>query len=88
MMMNCRELAEIVARGGELSLRQRLALRLHLRLCPPCRDYAEQIDKLGEVACDAVEADMSRDCCQETVRRLENSILTECGLAEEPVKKR
>lgn len=82
MAMSCRKLAEIVARGGaaELSLRQRFALKLHLRLCPPCRDYAEQIDKLGEMACEDVEAKMAEDCCNQTLKRLEDSILEECGL--------
>ena len=82
MGMNCRKLSEIFARGeaAELSLRQRLALRLHLSLCPPCRDYARQIDKLGEMACEDIEAKMAQDCCDQTLKRLEDSILEDCGL--------
>ena len=41
---------------------------------------AEQIDKLGEMACEDVEAKMDEDCCQQTLRRLENSILEDCGI--------
>lgn len=83
--MDCRELAQIVARGeaDRLSLRQRLALRLHMRLCPPCRCYAEQVDKLGQMACEEVERKMSEDCCSETLRRLETAILRDCGLAKD-----
>ena len=82
--MDCRQLTQIVARGDtdRLGLRQRLALRLHMKLCPPCRCYAEQMDQLGEMACEDVERKMSEDCCAETLKRLETSILEDCGLAE------
>lgn len=84
MSMTCRKLAELVARGdaARLSLRQRFALKLHLRLCPPCRDYTEQLDKLGEMACEDVEAKMAQDCCDQTLERLEDSILEDCGLRQ------
>lgn len=80
--MTCRKLAELVARGdtADLSFRRRFALKLHLRLCPPCRDYARQIDKLGEMACEDIEAKMSKDCCEKTLETLEASILEDCGL--------
>ena len=84
MNMTCRKLAELVAHGDacRLSLRQRFALKLHMRLCPPCRDYAKQLDKLGEMTCEDIEAKMSKDCCNQTLKRLEDSILEDCGLKD------
>lgn len=51
-MLTCREVARAVA-GEELEragLGRRMAVRLHLLLCPNCHRYAAQIRAIGETA--------------------------------------
>ena len=46
-MLRCRDLTERASEllDGDLSLRGRLALRLHLALCGMCRTYLDQLRK-------------------------------------------
>lgn len=41
----CRETADLLTRAKELklSLARRMALRMHLFFCPPCRNYRQQL---------------------------------------------
>ena len=44
-MLNCREISERASEfvDGELPLRTRVQMRLHLRLCRFCREYVRQM---------------------------------------------
>ena len=41
-MKNCLEITEDIEKGNvqKLSIRERIAIRMHLRLCPNCKHYA------------------------------------------------
>ena len=43
---SCRETADLLTRAKELklSLARRMALRMHLFFCPPCRNYRQQLE--------------------------------------------
>ena len=76
-MPTCRDLAAQV--GGcdseRPGLLRRWALRLHYRICPPCRRYRDQIRDLGEIA--------RRECpehCPDRTAALEARICDELGL--------
>ncbi len=47
-MLSCREVVDDADRwiAGELSWRQRLAMRLHLSMCRHCRRYIHQLKML------------------------------------------
>ncbi len=51
-MLTCKETAKAVAHDEVRTAPRwrRLALRLHLLMCPPCRRYAAQIRALGTAA--------------------------------------
>ncbi len=51
-MMTCKEVAGAVGRDEwrDALLLRRLALRLHLWMCPHCRRYAAQIRAIGTAA--------------------------------------
>jgi hypothetical protein len=46
-VLSCRDVTELATRymEGDLSLRARLAMRLHLTLCGMCRAYLDQLQK-------------------------------------------
>jgi predicted anti-sigma-YlaC factor YlaD len=46
-VLKCRDVTELATgyMEGELSLRARLAMRLHLKLCSMCRAYLDQLAK-------------------------------------------
>ena len=51
-MLTCKEVAESIGRDEwrDAPLWRRLALRLHLWMCPHCRRYAAQIRAIGMAA--------------------------------------
>ena len=51
-MLTCKEVATAIGRDEwcTASWRRRLALRLHLLMCAPCRRYAAQIRAIGTAA--------------------------------------
>ena len=51
-MLTCKEVATAIGRDEwcTASWRRRLALRLHLLMCAPCRRYAAQIRTIGTAA--------------------------------------
>lgn len=42
-MRTCREITETIEKGGvkRLSIKDRLAIRIHLRICKPCKAYSK-----------------------------------------------
>ena len=57
-MLSCQELTELVTDylEGRMSLGDRLRFRMHVAMCPPCREYLRQmeltVDTVGEL-CDS-----------------------------------
>ncbi len=51
MMLSCKEATRLAsdALDQPLPLRRRLALKLHLMLCPPCNRFARQITRLEQL---------------------------------------
>lgn len=47
-MISCKEATELMSQGQDrrLSLRERLALRLHLLFCAGCANFRRQLDVL------------------------------------------
>ena len=45
-MKKCRQITVLISQRADrpLTRSERLALRLHLMICPPCREYARQIE--------------------------------------------
>jgi len=58
--MNCRELTERVMalRAGDLSLRARLALRLHAALCDCCRNLLSTYDTTVAVSAELADREI------------------------------
>ncbi len=50
-MLSCKETARLISDrlDRNLPLRRRIALRLHLAMCYPCRAYKTQIDSLNRL---------------------------------------
>jgi len=42
-MMSCKEWAEVMASGHELTAYRKMILRFHLLICPPCAKYREHL---------------------------------------------
>ncbi len=59
LMLGCRQVARNVSRARDENLRgwARVATRLHLFLCPPCRAYARDIAALHRRIGSTVPAD-------------------------------
>lgn len=51
-MISCKDASKLMsrARDAKLSLRERLALRLHMAFCAMCRRYETQLGILSEMA--------------------------------------
>jgi hypothetical protein len=51
-MLNCKQMAELATEylEGQLGLRQRLGYYLHALLCPPCRNFRDQVEKTARAA--------------------------------------
>ncbi len=51
-MLNCKEATELMSQrlDRELSMSQKIGLRLHLMLCAGCRNYGRQMDFLRQVS--------------------------------------
>lgn len=49
-MIRCDELTRLAAEDGlgDLPLRRRMEVRLHLLLCPPCKRYLLQLQSIGD----------------------------------------
>ncbi|QUN06231.1 zf-HC2 domain-containing protein [Shewanella yunxiaonensis] len=52
MILNCREAARLLseAQERELSLGERLALRLHLMFCAGCRNFGKHVNVLRDLS--------------------------------------
>ncbi|WP_237065733.1 zf-HC2 domain-containing protein [Microbulbifer guangxiensis] len=50
-MKNCREITRLLseAQERELSLSERMGLRMHLAMCRGCRNFAEQMATLRKI---------------------------------------
>jgi len=61
-MINCEEHSRLASRDldGPLSVRERLSARLHRWLCPPCRQFQEQLNTIRR-ACEDGSADAAGD---------------------------
>ena len=71
--MNCRKVTEFLADylDGNLTWGQRFLFRLHLLLCPPCRNYLDSYRKTIAAAREALtEAKPSEDCPEALVRAI------------------
>lgn len=62
-MLTCKEISTLVSESldRKLSLRQRMAMRMHLLMCSMCRTYSRQMLVLRKVIRRAVNADYSRE---------------------------
>lgn len=60
-MLNCHEASCLISQAHErrLSLSERMKLRLHLRICRACRNFATGVPLLGKAA-RALAADEGR----------------------------
>lgn len=72
--MTCKEVSTLIARGelAEASLARRLAIRLHLAMCRPCRAFQRQLEAITRAARSAATspAEPSPDFETALVRRL------------------
>lgn len=52
MMMNCKDVSTLIARGEltKAPLMRRLAVRLHLAFCRRCRAFQQQLDAISRAA--------------------------------------
>ena len=73
-MLNCRELARLVASGEleDAGWWQRLSVRLHLLMCRFCKRYESQVRQLNEAARTSLRAVEPR---ADALERLERRIL-------------
>ena len=60
-MMSCKEAARLISeeRDHQLSLGQRMGLRMHLVMCTLCRGYKQNIEALGRIVARAGDAVLS-----------------------------
>jgi hypothetical protein len=60
-MMSCKEAARSISeeRDHQLSLGQRMGLRMHLVMCALCRGYKQNIEALGRIFARAGDAVLS-----------------------------
>ncbi|MDE2621651.1 MAG: zf-HC2 domain-containing protein [Betaproteobacteria bacterium] len=51
-MLNCRDATQLISENQErsLSLRERLALKLHLMMCSGCQNFKDQIGVIRFIA--------------------------------------
>lgn len=73
--MTCREIAEFLMQyaDGELPWRQRTAFKLHLALCPACREYLKSYEltvKLARLAATPDEEPVPASVPEELVRAI------------------
>ena len=75
-MMICREAVHHVSCEDveQLSRRQQRALKRHLRMCPPCRDYADQIRTIRRIF---KRKTKGMELTEDELRQLKDSIM-EC----------
>lgn len=83
--MNCRQLADAIASGRHrhLGVWGRFQLWWHRRMCPPCQDYVDQLQALGETL---RESCAEGEPCDGECERIEAEILERCygeGCAED-----
>ncbi len=80
-MPTCKEVSRVIA-TDELATagwRQRLSVKLHLLMCRHCRNYARQIQEIGEATRRLFGAHLQDDTSREDLR---NSILDRIPRAE------
>lgn len=67
-MINCKEYAKLVSRGldGPLSFRERVSIKMHDWICPPCNHVKKQLKAIGE-ACRFVSSNAEDGEDQSTV---------------------
>lgn len=56
--MTCKHASELMSKSldGKLSFWQRLSLKLHIVLCPPCKNHEEHFDFLKKASSECDEA--------------------------------
>ncbi|WP_297362655.1 hypothetical protein [Acidiferrobacter sp.] len=78
LMLGCRDVARNVSRAQDEDFRgwARMATRLHLFLCPPCRAYARDIAalhrRIGSTKPDGLEQRLSTDVRQRVHDAIDN----------------
>ena len=77
-MITCRELADFIQGylDGELSVRERLAFRMHLALCRACRAYLktyEEAVRMGKQAFDTSSDAIPEDVPEDLVKAVMES---------------
>ena len=85
-MLNCKELAAIVARDEwkAMPFWKRLEIRLHLVMCSHCRRYVEQIKAISDAARRSFSNDPER--YQQEIAELEERILQDLNQGPGPTK--
>ncbi len=94
LTLNCREAAELVSATEDkrISRAERLALRLHLLICAPCRRYRRALHKLRQVTKAAMEQLESvgqlpgTQLSDEARNRLRRAVDTAQGTSGEPAQ--
>ncbi|MDZ8118218.1 zf-HC2 domain-containing protein [Pontiella agarivorans] len=70
-MRTCKEISTLVSESldRELSLRERMAMRVHLMMCSLCRTYSRQIGQLRSILQGAAKAEPPPEPLPEEVRQ-------------------
>ncbi len=81
LMLDCRQIARNVSRAHDADLTgwARVATRLHLFLCPPCRAYARDIAALRCRIGDIVPADPEQHLSTDARQRVRKAADDEGG---------
>lgn len=73
-MLNCKEVVRILGSGENLSLSQRIQLRMHLWMCRHCGIYARQMKAIKEGFSRMFSEKTAID--QEVVSQVESDVLS------------
>ncbi len=82
-MLTCKDVATAIGRDEWRAAPRwrRLALRLHLLMCPHCRRYAAQIRAIGRAARGLIRAQGENP---KTLERIKNTILRHAEITPHP----
>ncbi len=75
-MTTCREATELASRAMDesLSMRERVAMRMHLKICKNCRRFAEQIQQMRRLFSAEIPDDSSPGLSDDARRRIETEL--------------
>lgn len=86
-MINCKEYSKLVSKGldGPLSLWERVSIKIHRWVCPPCQHVKRQLLALGQ-ACRVVPPESESEQDQSSVLSDEACARIKAALKKVPQK--